>query len=450
MDNNHSIHIEHDVNIHLEDKRKSIHFFWFMWAIYSVVSMTKNCFSAAIADIVKEEFMTKSQTELITSMFYIVYTPLQVLGGIVSDKFSPERMIKIGLVGGALANASIYLFNTFTDDLDVIYPAMMISWIFNAIVQFALWASIFKVVSSQCVRSDRARMIFLISFSPSMGFLLSYALGAMLPDWRMNFSVSAISLMTLAIILHIYDKRIEKYMKWDKEPVITVKDKGGEEKKISTLKLFMSSGFILLLVVIFLRDSVGASVRRIASTMMVDEFSVGPSIGNLMSMLIVCASVIGIFIAREVLSHGLVKNYMVGILAGLVITSVICILFIFAPNIGSSVIYMCLIASITTATGLFTNSISSAFVRYGKNATAAGIANAAVSLGFIAPLGAMILQENTDWQTVRIAIAIAAILSVVIALAVLPVYTRFKRKEEEEDRLEEARRAASANSDNAE
>ena len=141
---------------------------------------------------------------------------------------------------------------------------------------------------------------------------------------------------------------------------------------------------------------------------------------------------------------------MVGILAGLVITSVICILFIFAPNIGSSVIYMCLIASITTATGLFTNSISSAFVRYGKNATAAGIANAAVSLGFIAPLGAMILQENTDWQTVRIAIAIAAILSVVIALAVLPVYTRFKRKEEEEDRLEEARRAASANSDNAE
>lgn len=435
MDNNHAIHIEHDVNIHFEDKKKSIHFFWFMWAIYSVVSMTKNCFSAAIADIVAEGFMTKSQTELITSMFYIVYTPLQVLGGIVSDKFSPERMIKIGLIGGALANASIFLFNTFTDDIGVIYPAMMISWVFNAVVQFALWASIFKVVSSQCVRSDRARMIFLISFSPSMGFLLSYTLGAVLPDWRMNFSISAISLLALAVILHIYDKRIEKYMKWDKMTVEVKTDKPESTKKISTLKLFWSSGFILLLVVIFLRDSVTASVRRIASTMMVDEFSVDPSIGNLMSVLIVCASVIGIFFAREVLSHGLIKNFVVGILTGLAITSAVCLLFISAPNIASSVIYMSIIAGVTTATGLFTNSISSGFVRYGKNATAAGIANAAVSLGFIAPFGAMLIQENFDWKTVRIAIAAAAILSVIIAAIVLPIYTRFKRREEEEDRL---------------
>ena len=445
MDNNNSIHIEHDVNIHFEDKKKSIHFFWFMWAIYSVVSMTKNCFSAAIADIVAEDFMSKSQTELITAMFYIVYTPLQVVGGIVSDKFSPERMIKIGLVGGALANASIFLFNTFTDDIDVIYPAMMISWVFNAIVQFAIWASIFKVVSSQCVRSDRARMIFLISFSPSMGWLLSYTLGAVLPDWRMNFSISAVSLLLLAVILHIYDKRIEKHMKWDKQPAVRQDSAAVGKKQISTLKLFWSSGFILLLVVIFLRDSVNACVRRIASTMLVDEFSVDPSIGNLMSVLIVCASVMGIFFAREVLSHGLVKNFVVGILTGLAITSLVCILFIYAPNISSSVIYMCLIAGITTATGLFSNSISSSFVRYGRNATAAGIANAAVSLGFIAPLGAMLIEESSNWKTVRIAITAAALLSVAIAAIVLPIYSRFKKREEEEDRLAEALAAEEKN-----
>ncbi|MBQ7363885.1 MAG: MFS transporter [Clostridia bacterium] len=427
----HEIRIEHDVNVHFEDKKRSIHFFWFMWGIYAVVSMTKNCFSAAIADIVEEGFMSKSQTELITAMFYVVYTPLQVLGGICSDKFSPERLIKIGLVGGSLANAVIFFFNTFSTDIAVIYPAMMVSWIFNAIVQFAIWASIFKVVSSQCVRSDRPKMIFLISFSPSMGFFLSYALGAILPDWRMNFSISAVSLLALAVILHFWDRHVNKYMKWDKE-VPTVNIPGEKKSSVSTLKLFLESGFILLLVCIFLRDSVTASVRRIASSLLREEFSLDPSLGNLMSVLIVSVSMLGIFVAKEMLLHNVLKNHLVGIVIGLGATTLVAVLFIFAPNIATNVICMCLIAGITTATGLFSNTISSAFVKYGRNATAAGLANAAVSLGFIAPLIAVMIQENTEsWVAVKIAIAIAAAASVIIALLVLPLYNRFKKKEAE-------------------
>ena len=441
QDRNHEIHIEHDVNVHFEDRRKSIHFFWFMWGIYSIVSMTKNCFSAAMADIVSEGFMIKSQTELITSMFYVVYTPLQIVGGIVSDKFSPERMIKIGLIGGSIANASIFLFNVFSSDIAVIYPAMMISWIFNAAVQFSIWASIFKVVSSQCCRSDRPRMIFLISLSPSAGFLLSYTIGAVLPNWRLNFLISSLSLLILAVVLHFYDRYVDKYMKWDKEVPAVKAETGGKKYSKSTLSLFLSSGFILLLVTLFLRDAVGAIIRRIASTMLDDLFDVGPSIGNLMSTLIVGISIIGIFVAREILKHNLVKNHVVGIIASLAITTVFAVLFIFAPNVGTNVILMCLIAGITTATGLFSNTISSAFVRYGKNATAAGLANAAVSFGYIAPLIAVLIEEHSNWTVVKIVIAAAAALSVVTTLLVLPLYNRFKKKEEEEDRLAEAAEA---------
>lgn len=432
QDRNHPIDVEHDINVHFEDKKRSAHFFWFMWGIYAIVSMTKNCFSAAIADIVNEGFMIKSQTELITAAFYIVYTPLQVVGGIASDKFSPERLIKIGLIGGGVANASIFLFNTFSTDIAVIYPAMLISWVFNAMVQFAIWAAIFKVVSSQCVRSERPRMIFLISLSPSMGFLLSYGVAAVLPDWRMNFSISAVALFALAVALHFYDKHIDKYLKWDRE--LPIKEKiHGEAKQTSTFKLFLSSGFILLLLVIFLRDSAVASIRRIASTMLGDLFEVGPSIGNLMSMLIVAAGVLGVFAARELLQHKVVKNHMVGITVGLIATTVFAVLLIFAPNIGSNVLCMCMIAGITTATSLFSNTISSAFVRYGKNATAAGLANAAVSLGFIAPLIAVLIEEHSSWTVVKVVIAAALAVSVLLALLVLPIYNRFRKREDAED-----------------
>ena len=93
-----SINIEHDINIHLENKVVSRRFFLYIFAMYSLVCMTKNCFNGALADIVTEGVLTKSQTGFITAMFYIVYTPLQIVGGIFADKFSPELMIKIGFL----------------------------------------------------------------------------------------------------------------------------------------------------------------------------------------------------------------------------------------------------------------------------------------------------------------------------------------------------------------
>ena len=45
-----------------------------------------------------EGAMTKSQTGLITAVFYLVYAPLQVVGGIFADKYDPEKLIKIGLM----------------------------------------------------------------------------------------------------------------------------------------------------------------------------------------------------------------------------------------------------------------------------------------------------------------------------------------------------------------
>lgn len=87
-----------DVNIHLENKSESRHFFWFIWIMYAVVYMTKSCYSAALADIVRDGVLTKSQTGFISGAFYVVYAPLQILGGIIADKRSPEKLIVQKLV----------------------------------------------------------------------------------------------------------------------------------------------------------------------------------------------------------------------------------------------------------------------------------------------------------------------------------------------------------------
>ena len=43
-------------------------------------------FTSAMAIIVEEGSMTKSQTGLINAMFWLVYAPFQVVGGLAVDK----------------------------------------------------------------------------------------------------------------------------------------------------------------------------------------------------------------------------------------------------------------------------------------------------------------------------------------------------------------------------
>ena len=193
-----TLNVERDINLHLENKKVSRLFFTFLFLMYAIVYMTKNCFNGALADIVAEGVLTKSQTGLITALFYLVYTPLQIVGGIIVDKYSPELLVKIGLFGGALANAIIFFNHN--------YYVMLVVWTLNALIQFAIWPGIYKIVTSQLCRSDKSYMIFLITMASTVGLLMSYVIAAFLPSWEMNFAVSAVALFVLTVAMHFYSK----------------------------------------------------------------------------------------------------------------------------------------------------------------------------------------------------------------------------------------------------
>ena len=124
---------------YLVDKKLSLVLFAVVFLTYSLVYMTKNCYSAAMAAIVAEGIMTKSQTGLISAAFYIVYAPFQIVGGFAADKYPPHRLILIGTMSAGIANLLIYFFTQS-------YVAMLIIWSLNALAQFGIWPSIFKIV----------------------------------------------------------------------------------------------------------------------------------------------------------------------------------------------------------------------------------------------------------------------------------------------------------------
>lgn len=417
-----NINVEHDINIHLENKSVSRLFFAFIMLMYSFVYMTKNCFSGALADIVTDGVMTKSQTGLIIAMFYLVYTPLQILGGIVADKYSPELMVKIGLIGGAVANAVIFFNHN--------YYVMLITWTANAVVQFALWPSTYKIVSSQLCRSDRTYMIFFISLSSSLGLLLTYVIAAVLPSWEYNFLLSCIVLLTLAVIMHFFDMRISKFMKRD---VIENSNGKGSIRTYngSTLSMLWKSGFIMLLIIPFAIMVVSQGIKTLSPTMLVELFDVTPSRGNLVNTLIIIAGICGTLLVKLVLYPRFIKNEVVGMLFTLAMASFFAALLIFVPGLVSTVAVLAVTALLTTAPSLFVSYFNANFSIYGKNGTAAGISNAASSLGVVVCSYVILkISELYSWRTVEIVWLVMLLLCVLVIAIILPISNRFKKQAE--------------------
>ena len=413
-----------DINIHLEDKRESRHFFVFLWLMYAVVYMTKNCFSGALSAIVAQGSLTLAQTTFISAAFYIAYTPLQILGGIVADRYSPEKMITMGLLGGAVCNTVIYFNQN--------YYVMLAAWVFNAIIQFALWPSVFKIMSSQLVRSDRGRMIFYMSFASSGGLIMTYIVSAFLTDWRDNFLISAIVLVISAFILLVYCKHLNPIMKKDKiESTPVISDKNSDKKKMSTVKLFLISGFFTLLPAVLLRTMIENGTKTLSPTMLMQSYeNISASTGNLLSIFIIVAGVVGTLLVKLVLFPRIIKNeitaYLIMMIAALPFTVVL--RFVGEIPAWLVILSLSMISMSLSATHLLTQYFNMLYIPYGKNGTAAGILNAAASLGLVLQYCVFgSVAQNHGWSTVTtLWIIMVALGALFCALTVLPA-KRFKK-----------------------
>ncbi len=393
--------------------------------MYALVYMTKNCFSSAMASIIAEGVFTKTQVGLITSLFYLVYAPFQIVGGFVADKHSPEMMIKIGLIGGGISNLIIFFNQN--------YYVILVSWIFNGIIQFALWPSVFKIISSQLVRSDRGNNVFLISLSSSGGLIVAFLIAAIIPKWQYTFAVSSATLFILAFTLHIFCKHLDPYMKKDYQQPSPVKASGLKHSNISNVKLFIYSGFFTMLPTVLMREMVNQGAKTMSPTMLMESYAnVSDSIGNFLNIFIILAGILGTLLIKFVLYGRVIKNEVSGLCMLLLFALPFAVTLIFVGDIPVwlAVVCFCCISTAVTGSSLLQSYYNVLFTRYGKNGTVAGISNAAASMGIvIQSYGFMAVSENFGWSACSFVIAaLLGISALFVALAVVPA-GRFKKSE---------------------
>ena len=244
----------------------------------------------------------------------------------------------------------------------------------------------------------------------------------------MNFAVSAFALFVLTVIMHIYDKHLNRFMIRDYEPISIRSGKSTYEG--STFSLFMKSGFFLLLIPVIIRCLVGQGSKTLAPLMLNETFGTEPSFGNLLNVLIIVAGLCGTLLVKLVLYPRIVKNE----LAGLIVCG--CILlgftatFVFASTVSLVVVSLCGIALFSTAASLFISYFNASFAKYGKNGTAAGISNAAASFGIVLlNYGILKISEIWGWASVRYLWLIFVMVLIICSVCVFFISKRFRKTE---------------------
>lgn len=410
--------------MYIANKSASRLYFWVIWLLYSVVYMTKNCFTAAMASVVFEGIMTKSQVGFIVAAFYIVYAPLQVVSGVFADKYRPERLIIIGLCGGALANLVLFLNRN--------YSVVLIVWIINAVFQSCIWPAVFKIVSSRIIYEDRANATFFISIASTVGLMLSYAVAALLPRWYYNFAVSSVSLLLFAVLFAIADRKSKAHMCPETETGSGLgNEKSTAQKTPSAAGLFLASGFALLLLVVFLETLVGNSARTFSSTMLMESYDhIPPAIGNYLNVLIIGFGVTTTVFIKCFLYPKRIKSAPVGILFTLIVAAVFSMLC--ALNKGQiffAVLSLCVLSGVFSAVTLFASYCCLEFETFHKSGTMAGVLNGIISAGLIVNnYGVTRIADHHGWQAVSRLNVVLTVLAVFLTVAMIPLWKAFKKK----------------------
>lgn len=415
---------EMTVKKHLTDHRMSLILFIYIWIMYAIVYWTKNCFSGAMASIVAEGIMTKSQTGLITAMFYLVYAPLQVVGGKLADRWRPDLLILIGLFGSSIANFIIYLNQS--------YYLMLVVWTLSSVVQAALWPAIFKIISSELAHEHRIRGVYYITFASTFGLCFAFISAALMSKWQDNFLLSSILLLLMGVIMAIiYPMSARKMVPDETGPARAIHEDFEHPEDLDTrsFTMFKKCGLFILLPVVIARGLLGLGIKNMAPTLLMESYdSVSPVIGNFLNIFIILSGLVGMFIVKKLYPkriHDEIKGLALMLL--ILIPVVALTLLVGKLPLSPMVIILCLTIALTEGSGLFTQYYTVKFAKYGKNGEVAGYINMAAAFGIvIQSYGVAKIADMWGWIAALAVLFGLVIISLGLIFILIPKWKKFK------------------------
>jgi sugar phosphate permease len=375
--------------------------------------------------IVDEGYMTKFETGTISAAFWAVYAVTQLFGGVLADKFKPENLITIGLLGSGVINLAIFFCYEN-------YLLTIILWSLNAALQIGGWPASFKIISSMVHESQRSKGTVVLSMMSPAGVLASYVVAAFVVKWQQNFLISAIGSFALMVLWIISTKSTERYVVTENVGARgTLQEQNDSVPKIKFFRLAIMSGLVFLLLLSFLRSFI-TQIQTLIPTMINESYEgVAPSFATVLSFVVLICNALGPilgsklsrFLKNEMFANAILFSVMIPMGAVTLLLGRVNYWFIIA---ATACIVLC-----ASATSYFAMTLSSiVYIKWGVGATVAGIVNSAAAFGIVgANFLLTLIAEEFGWGITLITITALIVISAILAFIGTPIWKNFKKLE---------------------
>lgn len=163
-----------------------------LWATYALYYLGRLNLSPALTAIAASLTLSRAEVGVLGTAFFWAYALGQLINGQLGNRFSPRRIIALGLGVVALSNL---LFG-----LQTALPVMLILWAVNGYAQSTGWGPMLRILAERLTLEQSKRMSVIFSISYQVGTALSWLVATLLVQaagWRSAFLVPGAALLVI-------------------------------------------------------------------------------------------------------------------------------------------------------------------------------------------------------------------------------------------------------------
>lgn len=399
--------------------------------VYFTSYITRLNYNAAMAAIIEEGTLTKTQAGGIGSALFFTYGFGQLISGALGDRFRPHHIMATGLGLTAVCN----LLMPLASSVSASHVLMTVVWGINGFAQALMWPPIVKLMASYLNEDEYARCNWLVSTAAHTATILIYiAVPACITwlNWRAAFILSAVlAALCMAVWLFGFRAVAGKLTDHSAEMVAArsaTSSKQGTPRRLGLGQAFVASGTVMIFIAIAMQGFLKDGVQSWMPIFFTEVFDMASSTAILSNVLLPVFNILVVSVATwlyQKVFHHEVREGM----AFFALAVVLCILL--ACFYQSSAVLCLILAAIITGSMhginlMFISFLPRRFAATGKVATVSGISNACSYVGScISSYGIALVAEKMGWQTTIFSWAAIALVGVVLCLLAYRRWSRF-------------------------
>ena len=365
---------------------------------YFVSYLTRINYGAVISEMESATGFTKQLLSMAVTGSFITYGAGQVITGILGDKISPKKLVRLGLITTVAMNF-ILPFCSFS-------PWVMTAvWSVNGLAQAFMWPPIVKLLLSFFAKARYTKAVLRVTWGSSIATIVTYLFAPfiiILFGWKGVFFFSASCGVIMIVLWQAFCPDIRP-----------VKKTVAQTTQQSNLKVFAPIFFIVCMAVVIcgmLRDGVATWTPSLIS----ESFNLGNKVGILSGAVLPIFSMLCYEIALTLYRKKFTNPVACGGIIFIIGVASALVLWVSLGRIPIiSVIAISLLnGAMHGANLMFTSIVPSFYTNTGKVSTVSGVLNSFVYIGSaISTYGIALLTDNFGWTVtviVWIGLAVAA------------------------------------------